>query len=398
VNQSNSDLTSKNPTESRRDIVAILGIGGAGVKILSKIIAAGAEDFIKTGIVDFDNASLDSFDGPNKISSGSQWTTKGCGGDIIVGERMMASARGKICDFAKGASCLIGVCGMGGGTGTSGAHIIARVAKGLGIPSIFVLSMPFSFEGHQKIQLADKGLENLLQDADVIIPIHNDILYSTMPAETPFEEAFEKADSELASAILCLAEIVTAEKYLSGTFTDFKKMLGRKKTACSLGSGFAQKNEGPDYCHVAVERLMDSPLLGGITEIKKTDAAAVILSGGKDLSIGAMKKTFEKIRGLFPETVDMTCSVTGSDKITGKIRITVLAAKYEQSLIQPNFDKEKNMVFEKLKEPASYTQEELPLMTLKKGIFTNTSDNYFDNQDLDVPTFQRKNISIDMGK
>ncbi len=391
-----SNSENKNLFHDSTSPIAILGIGGGGVKIISAFNKLNSSKLgIKLGVLDFDLQSLSSFDGTNKISSTlpSPHSTMGAGGDIIVGERMIATVRKEIAEFISGSSMLIGVCGMGGGTGTAGSSIVARVSKKLGVPSIFVLTMPFSFEGHQRMQTADKGLENLLSDTDVAIPIHNDILYSMMPSETSMQEAFLKADAELAGAVESLAQLVTAKSYLSGTFADFKKILGRRKTSCSIGAGEALEEEGKDFCNLAVERLISAPLLGGIVELKKADAAAIILSGGKDLSIGAMKKTFEKTKALLGDNTEITCSTTISENMSGKIRIAILATRYDRSH-ETNSEKDKEQD-ELIKR---YTQDELPLMTLKKGIFTNSSDNFFNNQDLDIPTFQRKGVIVDTGK
>ncbi len=396
MNPSNSNGELKK-SDSLVGRVAVLGVGGTGVKIVSTLTKSDIKLWMKTGALDFDEQSISSFYGENIISSDFPPLgvgARGAGGDILVGERLTATVRTKIAEFVSGASMLVGVCGMGGGTGTAGSSIVARVAKKLCVPSIFVVTMPFSFEGHQRMQAADKGLENLLPDADVVIPIHNDILYSMMPSETSVQDAFLKADGELAIAVQSLSELAVAESYLSGTFPTFKNMLGKRKSSCAIGTCKAKEDDGKDFCHLALERLMDSPLLGGNAEVKKADVAAVMLSGGVELSIGSMKKMLERVKNIFNDNTEIICSTTVDKGTKGTIRITVLTAKYERSSLEMNAsDKNESGIVEK-----KYTQDELPLMTQKKGIFTNASDNFFNSQDLDVPTFQRKGVIIDTGR
>jgi cell division protein FtsZ len=382
--------------------VAVLGIGGAGVKMLSHLLNSKTPDFMKVGVMDFDATSLGDFKGEHKISSETvSKITNGCGGDIIIGERMTAMARSKIANFAEGSSYCIVACGLGGGTGTAGAPIAARMIKTLGIPSIVLTTIPFSFEGHQKRQIAETGIEMLLTDADVVISIHSDILFSVIPAETSLKKSFEKVNIDLAAAIKCVAELITAKNYLSGTFADFKRILGKQKTSCAIGTGSATKEEGTDFHHLAVERLLNSPLLGGVAELKRADAAAIVISGDSELGIGAIKKTFEKIKELFSDNTDIICSVNDASNMHSTIRISVLTAKYENPVSPSDIDFNVQKDFYRKIQPdesGTYTQEELPIMRFKKGIFANSSDNYFGNQDLDIPTFQRKGIIVDTGK
>ncbi len=377
--------------------IAILGIGGAGVKMASAILSAGPSPRMRLGALDFDEGSLASYKGDCKLSSPPPAGTKamGTGGDILVGERLAAMSRAGIAQFISGAAVLIGLSGMGGGTGTAASPIVARVAKKLGVPTIFILTVPFSFEGHKRRQTAEKGIENLLVDADVVVPIDNDILYSIMPSETPFPEAFLRSDAEIAMSALCIGELLTAESYLSSTFPSLKNMLGRRKSSCSIGSGEAEMGGGKDFCQAAAERLLDSPLLGGLAEMKKADAAAISISGGCGLGIGPMKRTFETVKTFFRDDAELVCSVSDNGpQGKGVFRITVLAARYESQ--KPESDSKASGAEEARQ--GGYMQDELPLMTPKKGIFVNTSENFFKSQDLDIPTFQRKGLSVDFGK
>jgi len=390
VKQSESENNEKYSNPAK---IAILGLGGAGVKICAELVKTALKFDI--AVLDFDEKSLMSFSGGKIITPKNSFHgySSGTGGDIIVGERLSSLCRQKISEFLNGHEILIAIAGMGGGSGSAAAPIVAREAKKCGIQTIFLVTLPFSFEGHKRRILAEKSIENLIIDADIVIPIANDILFSSMPADSPFAEAFLKADIEITKATEELSKIFTSENYISSTLPNLKNIVNRKKTTCIIGYG-ESKVESSDFSVRAVEQLFDSPLLGGLSEVRKSDAALIVISAGEKIGIGPIKRTFERVKIQLKDDAEIVCVLSKSPD-EKSFKVTLIGIKYDETNLFQKTSQKKHLLETK---KTTYTQDELPLFTPKKGIFTNSSDNFYKNQDLDIPVFQRKGINIDPGQ
>ncbi len=387
--------------EDKTDITAkatILGLGNAGSKIIRELSLMSASSWLSIGVADTDKASVEHSAIPHCFPVGFEWTQgMGCGGNVIKGERAFAHhSRNVINEFIKDSSLLIVTGGMGGGTATAGCSSIARTAKKMGIPSIFIITSPFSFEGHSKREVAEAGIKMLLPDADVVIAIPNDILYSSIPAHTAAEEAFRKSDIEIARAILGIAEIIRCRNMLSADLSDFRNLLQKRKTSCCIGLGTAERAEGENFCHAALERLMVSPLLGGIENLRGANAVILSLTGGPELNIGEMRHALEAVqRHIAPETKLIVGANT--DQIySGFIQMTLVAVRYE--MLPETSVAEESAESQDFAEQTPSDQPELPLLPVSKGIFSNTSRNIYASQDLDIPTFLRQGVHLDKGR
>ncbi|HBC85499.1 MAG TPA: hypothetical protein DCZ94_00955 [Lentisphaeria bacterium] len=385
--------------EGTSDITAkatVLGLGNAGTKIVKELSLISASSWLSIGAADTDKSSLGFCALPNTFPIGFEWTQgAGCGGNVLKGERAFAHpSKNIINDFIKDSSLLIVSGGLGGGTATAGCSSIARTSRKMGIPSIFIVTMPFSFEGHSKREMAEGGIKMLLPDADIVIAIPNDILYSSMPAHTSADEAFRRSDMEIARAIMGITEIIRCRNLLSADLSDFKNVLQKRKSICCIGLGTAQRSEGENFCHAALERLMASPLLGGPDKLREADAAIITLTGGPELNIGEMRHTLEAVQRYAGTDTKLIVGANTDPLYTGFVQITLVSVKYE---FMPELPEEKgeNTDFPE-QDPSA--QPELPLLPVSKGIFANTSRNIVASQDLDIPTFLRQGIHLDKGK
>jgi cell division protein FtsZ len=282
---------------------------------------------------------------------------------------------------------------MGGGTATAGCSSIARAAKKMGIPSIFIITTPFSFEGHSKRETAEAGIKMLLTDADVVISVPNDILYSSIAAHTSAEDAFKKSDIEIARAVLGIAEIIRCRNILSADISDFKNILQKRKSLCCLGLGSAERSEGENFSHIALERLLASPLLGGTENIREANAVILTLTGGPELSIAEMKHSLEAVQRHTEKDTKLIVGANTDPLYAGRIQLTLVAVRYEFSPDAPEFTEVADFPKQALPD-----QPELPLLPVSKGIFTNTSRNISSSQDLDIPTFLRQGVHLDKGR
>ncbi len=394
-------------TADRADKVLILGIGGAGCRVISALATEGCEYAL--GAVDTDQESLDPLFARNVpcVSAGSGWSWRegsGCGGDVIRGEQAVAKERHAIAKLMEGKSLLVIVGGLGGGVATGGVRTLASVARTLKIPAVFMLTTPFSFESFAKRKTAEECIEDLLPLADIVMRMPNDLLFSMLPSETPFEDAFTKSGMELAHTAVGIAGMLSSENALGSDYAGFMAALKGKKCSCGIGVGSADSSEGLDRCGIAVERMLLSPFLGGAFKPENTDAAVITVSGGPDLELGEAKRTLELVAGMFPEGTEILTGVTGSDPFRDRVQVTVVRIKYDQP-VQPKTREERDRHV-----PAAAPAENAPdssstrleqgvfeLQSFDKGSFSAVTPTLHKGEDLDIPTYQRREISINKG-
>jgi len=401
------DITKEKKT---LDKVTVVGLGHSGIKILNCLGAMTNIPDLNLVAIDTDQRSLDKSTAPTKIAAGMKWTNgQGCGGEVFKGQRAVATVRPEIRDAIDGSSLVIITGGLGGGTATSGACIVAGSAKDKSIPVVALMTTPFAFEGHTKRKVSDSGIKDILLVADVLLCLPNDLLYSAMTSDVSLEVAFHKADAEVSRSIIGVGEMLRCSNLLSSDFADFKALLNRRKSRCSIGVGLTQLNEDSQRSHIALERLISSPLLGGVELIKTADVLFVSLLGGSDLEIGEMKKAFESIERMAGKKTRLIVGANTDSKYDQVIQLTAVAVKYEQKVegdtdtvsLQPG-DKPKTQKIVKaaVKESDELDfggQLEFDLQPISRGIFTSTEQTMYDGEDLDVPTFQRRGDIIDKG-
>ena len=384
--ENDSEITAK---------AVVLGLGNAGSKIVKELSRLDGSSWLSIGAADTDKSSLERYGIQNTFPVGFEWTHgAGCGGDVIKGERAFAHpSRSRIVEFLAGAALVVVTGGMGGGTATAGCSSIARTAKKMGIPSIFIITAPFSFEGHSRRKKAEGGIKMLMTDADIVISVPNDILYSSITGDTSAEDAFRKSDIEIARAVLGIAEIIRCGNMLSANISDFKRILQKRKSMCCLGLGAAERSEGENFSHLAIERLMASPLIGGTENLRKADAVILILTGGPELSIAEMKHSLEAVQRQTGEDTELIVGANTDPLYAGRMQLTLVSVRYELSSDAPEGSTDSALTGE----PRA-KQGEFKLDPVSKGIFENQSGNMPFLQDFDIPAFLRQGVHVDKGK
>ncbi|MDD5727445.1 MAG: hypothetical protein PHV59_02670 [Victivallales bacterium] len=392
---------------TNRKIITAAGLGGAGVRIISRLAASPQAAHLRLLAIDTDEASL--ADCPladdQKFLADVKWRQgKGCGGSVIEGQRSISRERARLEDLINGSSLLLIAGGFGGGTATGGAAAFAGCAKKLNIPSLFIITMPFSLEGHSKRRIAENGIRELLPVADVLLYLPNDLLFSRLPGDTPVSEAFALADREVAGTIIGVSRIVGNNNLLAADLADLREILNKRKSFAAVGVGTADSNDGLNRNHIALQRLLDSPLLGGAEKLKEADAVIVSLTGGKDLKLDETRKTLETFEKFINPQCNLIIGANTAEDYDGQLQITAIAVKFDQQPPpeEPAFKTPETKIPEdqpKLNSlfGADLEQAELPLQNISRGIFLNTSPVLHQGEDLDIPTFQRKGIIIDKG-
>lgn len=383
--------------------ITVMALGGAGCRVLGELNTAelaGRFDFLAVDS-DIDSLRLSGLPEEKWVQAGKSLRSgRGCGGDIIAGQQALAHERKVLQQLLADTKVLILVAALGGGVATGGMAVVLGVAAKLHITTAVLTALPFSWEGYRRRHLADESIKNdILPMADAVIALPNDLLFSTLKAETAFADAFRFSDQELARTLLALAAIMGGANLFNADFASFTGMLKRRHALCSLGTAVIEN------CENAAEKLMEnmltSPLLGGPESLDTADAVAFSLLGGPDLSLGGARSVLElcsrQINHDQEKLVLMGAATT--EQFDGKLQLTALAVRYLDSPApaaetsgKGSFRRNPRSQFVSEEE----TQMDLPnLVVEEKGIMENTMPVIVDGEDLDIPTFRRRGIVID---
>lgn len=395
-------------------VISVLAIGGAGCRVMRKIAGDVLAERLRLMAVDTDQDALAESGVPesDRLLAGARWRNgRGCGGNALDGQRAVAHERLQLEKMLSDSRMLLVLGGLGGGTASGGVAVVMSVARKLEIPTVFLLTLPFTLEGHSKRKIAEETVKNeLLTIADAVICLPNDLLFSVLEPTTPLQAAFELADREISRTVLALTSVLLHGNLLAADFSDLSMVLRKKKSYCSIGVGIASDGEetGISRGDLAMERLLYSPLLGGADRFSNADAVIFSLLGGPELTIGESRRLLElATRQCGPETNVVVGAATGEEWRT---RLLLCA-------ITVKFDAE-NEVVEVMQKAASRTprrtregransgvlsgegaeQLPLPLEQESKGIMEKTTPVYWKNEDLDIPTYSRRKAAIDNGK
>ena len=352
---------------------------------------------------DTDLAQLDALTVDHKLPLGGDWTQEdGCGGDAVRGERAASASIEDIQTALAEAGLLVGLAGLGGGTGAGACKVVARLARQAKVPAMFVVTLPFSFEGEWRRQNAEKALVPLREVADAVIAIPNDRLFSALPADTPGGQAFRMADSLLAEGVAGLARIFSAEGLVTAGLDNVKAILGKNKSSCTLGVG---GGDGDECCKLALEAFLTSPLTGGEAALRETDAAVLTLLGGNDLSVRDIQTCLADFQAVFPRQARMEVGAYTDEHMGKHVQLTALMCSYEgdaeqavQSPVDATESIRRNATPKKPLEADRDGQFRLPLTEHSLGIFKPGEPTLVNGQNLDIPTFQRRGVDIDPGE
>ncbi|MBE6367157.1 MAG: hypothetical protein E7052_04520 [Lentisphaerae bacterium] len=381
--------------------VLILGLGGGGGKVVEKICQLPEAAGIQLCVFDTDRGALERLTGlPEecKVLCNEQWLLgHGTGGDPLKGQRALASESGKLQQFMSNAKLLIIVGGLGGGTATGGAGVISRLAHSHNLAAVSLFELPFAFEGHGRRKTAEDGMRELLALSDTILGIPNDLLFSVLPAETTFADAFQLADTELARTVLGIVDVLMPGNLLSGDMGDLITMLKNRKSYAAIGVGSGNEAVALDSCVQALSGVLDSPFLGGAQKLKEADAVLLSVTGGSELTYAELKRTLEQAGTLTGLTSQVIVGANIRSTLTTQVRITAIAVKYDEAdaVVRPE-QKAAKVSRRKIKRQPD--QPTLPLTIASSGIFEGKTGTIVDGVNLDLPTFVRKQIAIDSGE
>ncbi|MBE6390974.1 MAG: hypothetical protein E7042_02060 [Lentisphaerae bacterium] len=388
--------------------VTLLALGGAGCRIIRRIAGTPGAEKLRLLAMDSDTESLKESGLPaeNCIIAGMNLRSgRGCGGNDILGRSAAAVERPRLAKILEGTEILLIIGGLGGGMCSGGLPVILGVARHLHITTMLMLSLPFAMEGYGRRKQADDRIcSDLLPLADCLIALPNDLLFSTLAPETPLAQALELADVEMARTAVALSSILLAGNIFSADVATFSALL-KPNALCSLGVGVVSTAEG-ESLEAAVEKMMLSPLLGGPAELQRADAVIFTVIGGTQLSLGSAKSVLDLACSQLDKSVDRKILIGAGSAAAwdGMVQITALTVRYTDKKPETPAVAEtpvrRSAAARRNLNPsdAAFVQQTLDLDTDDKGIMENSTPDFFNGEDLDVPTFKRRGIFIDQGK
>jgi cell division protein FtsZ len=310
--------------------IKVIGVGGGGCNAVSRMVSAGLGD-VEFIVANTDQQALLHNPAPVKLQIGSQLTKGlGAGADPNIGREAALEDTDKILEALTGADLVFVTTGLGGGTGTGAAPVIASLANQMGALTIAVVTKPFRFEGRKRALQAEAGLRDLTQAVDSMITIPNERLLATVDRTTSMAKAFEAADDVLRQAIQGISDLILVPGLINLDFADVKTIMSRMGLAI-MGTGIAT---GEGRARIAATAAISSPLL----EDANVDGARGVIinvTGGPDLTLSEVSEASEIVYNAAHEDANIIFGAVVDPAMEGQVKITVIATGFDRGIAPP---------------------------------------------------------------
>ena len=358
--------------------IKVIGVGGAGNNAVNRMVEAGIKS-VEFIAVNTDRQALNLSKASSKIQIGEKLTRGlGAGANPDIGAQAAEESKAEIAEILKGADMVFVTAGMGGGTGTGAAPLVAATAKELGILTIGVVTKPFTFEGKKRLAQAERGIANLKGKVDTLVVIPNDKLLQVIDRKTSIVEAFRMADDVLRQGVQGISDLIAVPGLINLDFADVKTIMLNQGMA-HMGIGRAS---GENRAEDAAKQAIQSPLLE--TSIEGARGVIINITGGSDIGLHEANTAAELVqRSADPEANIIFGTVT-DDSMGDEIQITVIATGFEKedekttglagykNIVEDTWRKRNNMGSSSISSPAAESNP----------------------NDLDIPAFLRKNKGL----
>ncbi|WP_127477872.1 cell division protein FtsZ [Sulfurivermis fontis] len=307
-------------TQAQNAIIKVVGVGGGGGNAVEHMLSQEIDgvDFI---CANTDAQALKKSGARTVLQLGGAVTKGlGAGANPEVGRQAAIEDRDRIAEVLEGADMVFITAGMGGGTGTGGAPIVAQVAKELGILTVAVVTKPFPFEGKKRMSIAEDGIKELKQYVDSLITIPNEKLLSVLGKQVSLLDAFKAANDVLLGAVQGIAELITRPGLINVDFADVRTVMSEMGMAM-MGSGVAS---GEERARVAAQAAIASPLLEDIN-LSGARGILVNVTAGLDMSIGEFEEVGNTIKEFASENATVVVGTVIDPNMSGELRVTVVA-------------------------------------------------------------------------
>ena len=372
---------------SQNAVIKVIGVGGGGGNAVQHMVAQNIEgvDFI---VANTDAQALKACTARVTLQLGGTMTKGlGAGANPEVGRQSALEDRERIIETIQGADMLFITAGMGGGTGTGAAPVIAQIAKEMGILTVAVVTKPFPFEGKKRTSVAEAGIRELTEYVDSLITIPNDKLLSVLGKNITLLDAFRAANNVLQGAVQGIAELITRPGLINVDFADVRTVMSEMGMAM-MGTGRAR---GADRARAAAEAAIGSPLL---EDVNLTGARGILvnITAGLDLSIGEFEEVGNTVKAFASDNATVVVGTVIDPEMTDELRVTVVATGLERVGAVAAKPPEKPIrLIKKVSGEVDYDQLDRPTVIRKQAVgerFAAQSESSLDY--LDIPAFLRR--------
>ena len=309
--------------------IKVIGVGGGGSNAVNRMIASDIEG-IEFWTMNTDAQALSHSDATRRIQLGQKLTRGlGAGGNPAIGQKAAEESREEIAIALEGADLVFITAGMGGGTGTGAARIVAEVAKEMGALTVGVVTRPFTFEGRRRMNQAEEGISGLQSQVDTLIIIPNDKLLQAINEQTPVQEAFRIADDVLRSGVQGISDIITIPGLINVDFADVRTVMADAGSAL-MGIG---EGSGKSRAREAAIQAITSPLLE--SSIEGARGVVLNITGGADMTLIEVNTAAETIYEVVDPNANIIFGAVIDPQMQGEMRITVIATGFTGEISEP---------------------------------------------------------------
>ena len=316
------DATGIQPSQNAK--IEVIGVGGGGSNAVNRMILSDLEG-VAYRVLNTDAQALIQSQAQHRLQLGQTLTRGlGAGGNPTIGQKAAEESRTDLHDSLQGSDLVFIAAGMGGGTGTGAAPVVAEVAREVGALTVGIVTKPFGFEGRRRMRQADEGIARLAEHVDTLIVIPNDRLREAI-AGAPLQEAFRSADDVLRMGVKGISDIITCPGLVNVDFADVRSVMTEAGTALlgiGIGSGRSRAVE-------AAQAAISSPLL----ETERIDGAkgcVINISGGRDMTLEDMTTASEVIYDVVDPEANIIVGAVVDEALEGEIHVTVIATGFDQ--------------------------------------------------------------------
>ena len=306
--------------------IKVIGVGGGGNNAVDRMIEAGVTkaEFI---CVNTDAQQLANVKAPTVLNIGRKLTSGlGAGAKPEIGRQAAEESKDEIKNLVKDKEMVFVTAGMGGGTGTGAAPIIAEAAKSLGVLTVAVVTKPFFFEGPQRMRNAEEGIKNLAEKVDAIVTIPNDLLLKIADKKVTIKDSFKLADDVLRQGVQGIIEVITQRGIMNCDFADVRTIM-KDSGVAHMGIGVGK---GENAAQDAVRAAIESPLLE--TSIEGAENVLLNITGGSEFSLVDMGEVSSIVRDLVSEEANIIVGTAMDDNLKDEIKVTLIATGLDGSL------------------------------------------------------------------
>ncbi len=305
--------------------IKVVGVGGGGCNAVDRMIDSAVQgiDFIS---INTDHQALARSKAPSRIQIGEKITRGlGCGADPSVGEKSAEESKDEIAQAIRGSDMLFVTAGMGGGTGTGAAPIVAQIARELGILTVAVVTRPFRFEGPRRMQNAERGIREIEKYVDSLIVVANDKLLEITDEDTSIDDAFNMADQVLKFGVAGISDLVAIPGLINLDLADVRRVM-TNAGVCHMGIGRAS---GENRASIAVKQAINSPLLD--TTIEGARGVIINFTGGRNMKLHEIDEAASVVRDAVSGDADIIVGAVIDPTLEDEIMITVIASGFDRA-------------------------------------------------------------------